>query len=66
MYSPAMGNDRNDIQIDIHEVMPLMCRGNGHHNWSLTKDRCECGELVGDDRLLDDVAMLAYEDDNNE
>ncbi len=23
----------------------LMCKGNGHHNWSLQKDTCECGEL---------------------
>ncbi len=34
-----------------------MCKGNGHHNWSLQKDTCECGELtsstpweVGDER----------------
>lgn len=62
-WQSVVANDHDDAQIDIRELLPLTCRGNGHHNWSLTKDRCECGELVGDDRALDDVMMPRATDD---
>ncbi len=39
----------------------LMCKGNGHHNWSLNKDSCECGELKSDDTPINFTTLSVPE-----